>query len=272
MTTLTKLGCFERRLLKSECRIPAEPRNRTPDAARVRADCEGAGEDVSHESGPGKRALRHWLIARCVGLVALCCLECGDASAEAVDVAALPTPRMEGGKPLMQALRNRRTTREFSTAPLPRQIVADLLWASFGVNRPSEGRRTAPSAMNAQEIDVYVIMEEGLYLYTATAHELPKIGRADLRGTTSGQDFARQAPVTLVFVADYARMVKAKPEQKEFYSAIDAGYISQNVYLFCASEGLATVVHDLNRSPLAAAMKLRPEQHIVLAQAVGYPR
>jgi nitroreductase len=140
------------------------------------------------------------------------------------------------------------------------------------VNRPDIAHRTAPSAMNAQEIDIYVATEDGLYLFDGAPHQLRAIQTGDIRAKTSGQDFAKQAPLTLIFVADYARMVKAKSEQKQFYSGLDTGYISQNVYLFCASEGLATVVHDLDRDLLSQAMKLCPEQRIVLAQAVGFPK
>jgi nitroreductase len=171
----------------------------------------------------------------------------------------------------MQVLRDRKTIREFASTALPTQVLANLLWAGFGVNRPDNGHRTAPSAMNAQEIELYIATENGLFVYDALVHRLQPIAAGDVRGRTSGQDFARKAPLSIIFVADYGKMVKAKPEQKEFYSGIDTGYISQNIYLFCASEGLVTVVHDLDRPTLGAAMKLRPEQHIVLAQAVGYP-
>ncbi len=212
-----------------------------------------------------KAALAGWLLASVCSVLVVA----GQTGA-AVDL-VLPKPQTVGGKPLMQALAERKTGREFASTPLPIQLLGNLLWAGFGVNRPETAHRTAPSAMNAQEIDIYVASEAGLYLYEAPAHRLRLIADGDLRTKTSGQDFARQAPVTVIFVADYARMAKAKPEQKEFYSGIDTGCISQNVYLFCASEGLATVVHDLDRASLAAAMKLRPEQHIVLAQAVGYP-
>jgi nitroreductase len=185
---------------------------------------------------------------------------------------SLPKPQTQGGKPLMEALKDRRTTREFGPNKLSPQLLSNLLWAGFGVNRPETGHRTAASAMNAQEIDIYLACDDGLYLYDAPAHQLQPIFAGDIRAKTSGQGFATNAPLTLIFVADYGRMVKARPEQKEFYSGIDTGYISQNVYLFCASEGLATVVHDLDRKPLSDAMKLRPEQRIVLAQAVGFPR
>jgi SagB-type dehydrogenase family enzyme len=185
---------------------------------------------------------------------------------------SLPKPQTDGGKPLMQALLARRTGREFSPARLSPRMLSNLLWAGFGVNRPQIAHRTAPSAMNAQEIDIYLASEDGLYLYDAPAQQLRPVQAGDIRGQTSGQDFATNAPITLIFVADYARMVRAKPEQKQFYSGIDTGCISQNIYLFCASEGLATVVHDLDRAVLAKAMPLRPEQHIVLAQAVGFPK
>jgi len=172
----------------------------------------------------------------------------------------------------MQTLHERCTTREFSSDALSPQQISNLLWAAFGINRRASGQRTAPSAMNAQEIDIYVASEQGLSLYEAAAHQLQPVLAEDIRSKTSGQAFATNAPITLIFVADYARMTKAKPEQKEFYSGIDTGYISQNVYLFCASDDLGTVVHDLDRSVLGRAMQLRPEQHIVLAQAVGRQR
>ena len=193
-------------------------------------------------------------------------------SAQESPSSSLPKPQTDGGKPLMQALRERRTIREFSSARLSPQLLSNLLWAGFGINRPEIAHRTAPSAMNAQEIDIYVASEDGLFLYDALAQQLQPVLAGDIRDKTSGQEFAKQAPLTLIFVADYARMVKAQPEHKEFYSGIDTGAISQNIYLFCASEGLATVVHALDRTVLSQAMKLRPEQRIVLAQAVGYPK
>jgi len=140
------------------------------------------------------------------------------------------------------------------------------------VNRPETGGRTAPSAMNSQEVDVYVALAEGIYIYEPKPHQLKLVASGDLRGKTGGQAFATNAPVTLLFVADQARLSRSKPEGRAFYADVDTGYVSQNVYLFCASEGLGTVVHDLDRAPLMAVLKLRPEQRIILAQAVGYPR
>jgi nitroreductase len=183
----------------------------------------------------------------------------------------LPPPQVEAGKPLMQALKERHTTRQFKTDPLPAQALANLLWAGFGINRPATGHRTAPSAMNSQEVDIYVALADGLYLYEPKAHQLKPVLDRDLRNLSSGVDFAK-APVTLLFVADLSRLTKARPEDRRFYAAIDTGCISQNVYLACASQGLGSVVHDLTRPPLAAAMKLRPEQDIILAQTVGFPQ
>lgn len=184
----------------------------------------------------------------------------------------LPPPQTDGGQPLMQALRARRTTRQFSPKKLPLQVLSNLLWAGFGVNRPENGHRTAPSALNAQELDLYVITAEGAFLYEPGPHQLRPVAAGDLRALTGSQPFVTEAPLAVVFVADLARLARAKPQDREFYAAVDTGYVSQNIYLFCASEGLATVVHDLERAPLAKALQLRPEQKIILAQAVGYPK
>jgi len=183
---------------------------------------------------------------------------------------ALPPPQTTGGKPLMQALKERQTRREFSPEKLPPQMLANLLWAAFGVNRPESGHRTAPSAMNSQEIDLYVATSEGLYLYEPKENRLRPVIAGDLRDKTGSQPFVKEAPVALIFVADLARLAKAKPEDRDRYALIDTGYISQNVYLFCASEGLATVVHEVDRADLAQTMKLRPEQKVILAQSVGF--
>lgn len=212
---------------------------------------------------------RIWSSAATMGLAAVLIAAAGDE----LKPIKLPKPRTEGGKPLMQALKARRSARSFSPKPLPSQVLGDLLWAAFGVNRPATGRRTAPSAVNWQEIDIYAATADGLYLYDAKAHELkPVLGR-DIRPIAGIQRFVRTAPVTLIYVADYARMGRAKPKQKDFYSATDTGFISQNVYLYCASEGLATVVLGMVRKPeLAKTMKLRPDQKIILTQPVGYPK
>jgi SagB-type dehydrogenase family enzyme len=184
----------------------------------------------------------------------------------------LPPPQTDGGRPLMQVLRERKSDRQFSPQQLPPQILSNLLWAAFGINRGDSGKRTAPSASNRQEIDVYVATGAGLFLYNAKPHALEPVRAEDIRAATGRQDFVRDAPVNLIFVADFSRMGQGPLEDKILYAAADAGFISQNVYLYCASEGLATVVRgSIDRPALAAVMELRPEQRVILAQSVGYP-
>lgn len=185
---------------------------------------------------------------------------------------SLPKPQTDGGKPLMQALSDRVTSRSFSSRPLPEQVLSNLLWAGFGINRPESGKRTAPSARNWQEIDIYVATADGLFRYDAGPHALIPIMDKDIRALTGGQPFVAGAPVNLIYVADYSRMGSTGMANKDFYSAADTGFISQNVYLFCASEGLATVVRGLvDRDALKTAMRLKSDQKVILAQTVGYP-
>ncbi len=184
----------------------------------------------------------------------------------------LPAPRTEGGKPLMQALRQRRSQREFSPQPLPRQLMADLLWAATGINRPKLGGRTAPSAMNAREVSVYVALPEGLYLYEPAAHQLRHVAASDVRRVTGYQDFVDTAPLDLIYVADHARMSLVPADRREAYAFAAAGAMAQNVYLFCASAGLATVIRAwFDKHALTQAMQLPPDQHLLLAQTVGRP-
>ncbi len=181
-------------------------------------------------------------------------------------------PQMDGGRPLMQVLKDRTSGRAFSPEELPLQTLSNLLWAAFGVNRPDSGKRTAPSAMNWQEIDIYIALSTGLYRYDATANVLKPVLAKDVRDLTGKQAFVKEAPVNLIFVADFSRMGKAKADDKIFYSAADAGFICQNVYLYCASEGLSTVVRGaIDRQALATRLKLRPDQRVIIAQSVGYP-
>lgn len=196
--------------------------------------------------------------------------------AESPKVIKLPEAQMTGGMPLMDALKDRKTTRSFSETKLSDQTLSNLLWAAWGINRPIRNLRTAPSASNQQEIDVYVALEKGLYLYDAKVNELQLVLALDLRGDTGTQRFVKNVPLNLIYVADYGRMYQGRPMEirwKEFYSAANTGYISQNVYLFCASEGLGTVVRGLvDREKLAKAMKLRSDQKVILCQSVGYPK
>ncbi len=193
-------------------------------------------------------------------------------NAQSQQTISLPAPQTGGGKPLMQALKDRETNRTFAERKFSQQLLSNLLWAACGINRPDSGKRTAPTAMNRQEIDVYVAMEQGLYLYDAKKHSLNLVVRKDLREMTGKQPFVKKAPVNLVYVADYSRMGGNETE-KLFYSGTDTGFVSQNVYLFCASEGLATVVRGyVDRDRLAKEMNLKSSQKITLAQTVGYSK
>jgi nitroreductase len=225
--------------------------------------CRQMANDT-HSQGVSVKAKTILLLLPCLFIFALC--------AEALEPIPLPGPEKDGGKPLMQALNERRTERSFSSQPLPRQVLSNMLWAAFGINRPGSGKRTAPSAVNWQEIDIYVALERGLYLYDARENVLQPVRAGDIRAATGRQGFVKDAPVNLVFVADDSRMGSASQEDKDFYSAADTGFISQNVYLFCASEGLATVVRAMiDREMLAEKMNLRSDQRIILAQTVGFP-
>ena len=172
----------------------------------------------------------------------------------------------------MQALAERKSEREFGSRELSSQTLSNLLWAAFGVTRP-DGRRTAPSAMNRQTVDVYVVQAGGAYLYDAANNRLLPVTAGDLRSATGTQAYVGQAPLNLVFVSDYAKMGDSAEVSKAGTAGAETGFIGQNVYLYCASEGLATVIRgSIDKGPLAKALKLRPEQHIVLAQTVGYPK
>lgn len=214
------------------------------------------------------RRVKTIMIGACMAMIAFASWA---AEADLADI-SLPAPRMEGGKPLMQALKERQSSRAFSPQPLPAQVLSDLLWAAFGVNRPDSGKRTAPSARNWQEVDIYAVMEHGAYIYDARANRLKPAAKGDLRKLTGTQDFVGSAPLNLVYVADLDRMEGSAPEGQTLSSSADVGFISQNVYLFCASEGLATVVRGLvPRDALAEALNLSERQRIILAQTVGYP-
>lgn len=173
---------------------------------------------------------------------------------------------------LRQVLEQRRSERLFSSRPVPAPVLAQLLWAACGVNRRETGQRTAPSAKNWQEIDIYVAQEDGLFLFEPAAGALRQLGQRDVRAATGWQDFVAGAPINLVYVADLAKMEHAPRWEQKFYAALDTGFISQNVYLFCAAQGLATVARAwVDRPVLAHVLGLRDTQRIILAQTVGFP-
>ncbi len=171
----------------------------------------------------------------------------------------------------MEALSKRKSTREFSDYEIPLQVMSDMLWAAYGFNRPQEKKRTVPSAYNIQNMKVYAATADGLYLYDATGNSLKLILGEDIRAQTGTQTYVRDASVNLVYVADMSMMASAG-DRGEFYSIAHAGFISQNVYLFCASFDLGTTVRDLiDRETLEITMQLQDDEEIILAQSVGYP-
>ncbi|PTT87730.1 nitroreductase [Pelomonas sp. HMWF004] len=190
----------------------------------------------------------------------------GDAAA----VRQLVSPSLTGGMPLIAALLGRQSLREFAPEPLAEQVLSDLLWAAAGVNRQDVGGRTAPSAMNAQEVLLYVAMPQGLFLYEPLPHQLRLVVGNDVRRVTGNQDFVDTAPLDLVFVADHARLKLVPAAQREAYAFAAAGAMAQNVYLYCASAGLATVLRAwFNRDALAVAMGLEADHQLLLSQTVG---
>jgi nitroreductase len=177
---------------------------------------------------------------------------------------ALPKPQMGGGKTLMQALAERKTTREFSEQTLSPQMLSNLLWAAFGVNREKmeqEGPgRTAPSAMNRQEVQLYVLLPEGVYLYDAAPRALKPIAAGDIRAKAGSAEVAKAA-VTIVYVA----------ESDAGSAAVDTGFIGQNVYLFAAAFDLNAWFYASGVAGLAGPLKLTEKQRVLYAQTVGYP-
>lgn len=195
------------------------------------------------------------------------------ASGEVLEELPLPAPQTTGGLPLMDALQRRHSAREFRSTALAPQQLSDLLWATAGMNRPAEDGRTAPSAMHAQEVDLYVALPQGLYRYEPKRHVLLLMKAEDVRRVTGYQDFVDDAPLDLVYVADHSRMKMVPAAMRESYASIAAGAMAQNLYLYCASTGLVTVVRAwFDRNALGQAMGLTPDQQILLTQTVGNPK
>ncbi len=182
----------------------------------------------------------------------------------------LPEPQKTGGMPLMEALSKRSSSRNYITKEISYQVLSNMLWAAYGYNRPKEKMRTAPSAWNIQNINIYVAKSDGLYLYDAANNILKSVSKKDIRKNTGTQIFVKDVPVNLIYVADLSMMSRVGDKAK-FYSTAHTGFIAQNVYLFCASFNLGTVIRDLvDRDTLSKALNLKDDQEIILSQSVGY--
>lgn len=207
--------------------------------------------------------MRKYFIAALIALITL------PAMAQKGEIVKLPTPKMEGGMPLMEALKNRETTREFSSQKFSLQDISNLLWAADGVNREN-GKRTAPNSMNRQEIDIYIATIDGIYRYNPHENSLTVIAKDDLRGATGKQAFVKDAPLNLVYVADFSRVPDGETEGQTKASHTNCGFIAQNVYLYCTSENMACVVRGyFDEKEIAKAFKLSDKQKAILTQTVG---
>jgi SagB-type dehydrogenase family enzyme len=183
----------------------------------------------------------------------------------------LPMASKSGGKPLMDALNARSSAREFSSKELPLQELSDLLWAADGINRPELNKRTAPTAMNWQDTDIFIILRSGIYLYLPIEHKLKLRKAGNYMKFAGKQDFVENAALNLVFVSDFSKMKSSSDEDKILFAGIHTGCISQNVYLFCASAGLNTVTRRLiDIEKLSSIMELSSTEKIILSQSVGY--
>ena len=192
----------------------------------------------------------------------------GDAAA----TIELPPPDLSGGTSLLEALGKRRSSREFRRDVLPMEMLSTLLWAADGVNRP-DGGRTAPSALDAHEIDIVVALPSGAYRFDPPSHALQLLCAQDVRRVTGYQDFVDDAPLDLVYVADHGRMKMVPVSQREAFSNVAAGAIAQNVYLFAASVGLATVLRAwVDREAIARSLGLSHDQQVLLSQTVGFAK
>ena len=172
---------------------------------------------------------------------------------------------------VMKALSERHSAREYASKALSLADLSDLLWAANGINRPDSGKRTAPSAMNKQDVDVYVILQEGSYLYDAKNHQLNLVAEGDHRGAVAGgQAFVKVAPVSLVLISDVSRLGDARKAQTQLMGA-DAGIVSQNISIFCSAAKLATVPRaSMDAAQLKKVLKLKESQIPLMNHPVGY--
>jgi nitroreductase len=232
----------------------------TPDMATV---------DLTRGDMTTRRDLGLGLLAVAAGLA----LAPGVAAAQGLQPIDLPAPRADFGVSLAQALKQRRSTRDFAPRSVPPPVLSELLWSAYGVNRPTTADRTAPSWRHARETEIYTVMADGVWRYDPIAHRLLPVLAADVRSQTGTQDFVGTAPLQLIYVSNAEHMSGVSPVEQHRFAAADIGFIGQNVYLYCASEGLSCVFRaSFDQARLARTLKLAETQFIMFAQTVGYPR
>lgn len=189
----------------------------------------------------------------------------------------LPSPQEDLDFPLMKALAIRRTKRKWKNSNLSDQQISNLLWAACGVTvketKRCKSKRTAPSACNSQEIKIYIALHSGLFLYDEKNHQLIKIFSDDIREYIGTQKMMSSAPLGLIYVSDYSKLktfLFKDDNRKWFTSTTDTGFISQNVYLYCAMAKLSTVIIGLvNREKLHQIMRLKDYEKVVYTQVIG---
>lgn len=191
----------------------------------------------------------------------------------AQDIMELPAPSKTGGMPLMQALNERHSSRDFIDKDLTNQQLSDLLWAAYGINRPEDGKHTTPTSRNKQDIQVYVTNKDGIFLYVPEKHALTKISNQDMRKVTGKQAFVKKAAVNLVYVSDFDKLGNGDESVKMMTAATHCGFIGQNVYLYCASEGLITVFRAwIDKDEIREALQLKENQRVIYSQTIGYSK
>lgn len=199
----------------------------------------------------------------------LCALAAGSVMAQDLKTLQLPEPKLDPSKSFVQVLKDRKTTREYQSGNLSEQVLANLLWSAAGINRQDIGKKTSPSAMNWQEIDIYVVTSDGAYVYDAKGNALKPVAAGDLRTMTGTQSYFKDAAINLVYVADLSKM-QGDESVKMILAGMDTGFVAQNVYLYCAADNLATVYRvSMDKHKLGEALKLGPDQKIMGAQTVG---
>lgn len=185
----------------------------------------------------------------------------------------LPAPTKTGGKPLMQALNERHSSRDFIDKDLTEQQLSDLLWAAYGINRPEEGKHTTPTSRNKQDIQIYFTTKNGVFLYIPENHSLEQLSDKDLRKVTGKQAFVKTAAVNLIYVSDFEKLGNKDDNVNTMTAATHCGFIGQNVYLYCASEGLITVFRAwIDKDEIREALNLKENQHVIYSQTVGYSK
>ncbi len=196
----------------------------------------------------------------------------GIVQAQNLEVIKLVAPVKSGGAPVMKVFNDRKSERTFAPEKLKPQDLSNLLWAANGINR-TDGKRTAPSAKNVQDVDVYVVMQEGAYLYDAKAHALNPVAAGDHRGAIAvSQDYVKSAPLVIVLVSDLTRLGNAANEQTKLMGAVDVGIVCQNINMACAGLGLSTVPRAwMNHEKLKEVLKLKETQLLLMNNPVGYP-